>query len=151
MGTNILGIMDAIGALSIGTSSKTPIVHKASEAVESIKVTPARMIFCLQMGESEGRSITTVSLGRTQTATWQITDLMLYSSAKKGTLLSASTELVEYVDNYISVMQDNQKLGFPLVTVEGLDIEWGEYPFPPKSKNVYYGVIVTLTVKEIIE
>ena len=148
-------ILTAIGELSVSGLTQTPVVFPISEATESVKGTPARVVFPLPLGDSEGREISHVSLGRTMVVSWQIADLMLWASAKNGTLHDATPELIAYSKSYINVIQDNKNLSLSQVKIEEITLEWGEFEYPPgggkKNPNRYHGCLVMLTVKEIVE
>jgi len=150
--SQIRAIIQAISDVAVATDSQTPVVYSLENAVDSVKGTPARVVFAFQTGENEGRDQGFITLGNRMSITWYIADLMLYKPSKRGTTLqSAVPELVSYVGNYALAFQNYRKLGLKLVTVEAIQHEWNEYIFPENSDNRYYGVLMTLSVKEIIE
>lgn len=149
--SQIQNIINAVGAIEVSTTSKTPITFDLTNARDSVRTTPARVVFPMQTGDNEGRDMSFVTLGTLVTIEWTLADLMLYSPVKAGTTLqSALPELVTYVGNYIATIKTQHKLGLSHVTVTSVDYEWNQFIFPENSKNEYYGVLMMLKIKEII-
>jgi hypothetical protein len=149
--SQIKEIIREIGETVVETTNYTPVVFSLSNAADSIRATPARCVFPMQTGDNEGRDMQFLTLGNMVSITWDIADLMLYKPVKKGSTLQASLpELVDYVGNYVTAFQARKKLGLTHVTLESIDYEWNEFIFPEKSANKYYGVLMMLTIKEIV-
>jgi hypothetical protein len=149
--SQITQIIDAIGNVSVNTLSKTPKVYSLDNASNSVKGTPARVVFPMQTGDNDGDMVA-VTLGGGVVVRWELADLMLFAPIKNGSTLQASLpELVTYVGNYITQFKAQLKLGLKQVTIESIDYEWNQFVFPEGSKNEYYGVLMMLTVKEIVE
>ena len=147
---SIKTITDAISAISVSTATKTPTVYDIDN-MKIPKSLPARSVFALPMGSNEGRDIQFVT-SSTMLATWDIADLLLYDGVKNNsTLHSVTPELTEYVSNYLTAFKSQQGLGLNGVTIENIEAVWDEFEYPAKSDHWYYGVSMTLTVKEIIQ
>ena len=148
--SQIKAIIDAISAVSVGTETQTPTVYDVDNAISNLKGTPARIVFVLPMGTNEGRDTRWVT-STTMVTTWDIADLLLYDRVKKGsTIHTATPELVGYVSNYLAAFKSKVGL-LSGVTIENIEAEWDVIEYPPESGNEYYGCLMTLTVKEIIQ
>ena len=148
--SQITEIITAIGNVNVDTKTLTPVVFSLENAKDSVRATPARFVFPIQ-DDNEGRNTTFLTLGTMQSVEWMLADIMLFSPAKKGaTLQAALPELVAYVGNYIEAFKTRRKLGLQHVTVENIDHEWGRYAYPLGTDNDYYGVLMRLTIREII-
>ena len=157
--SQITEIVQAIGNIEVGSLSEVPTIFKLDNAKKSVATTPARVIFPMQSGDNEGRDMNYISLGNLATITWVLADLMLYTPVKEGsTLQGALPELVAYVGNYVDAFRTQRKLGLTHVTIENIDYEWNQFIFPEQPRgerqkkpvNEYYGVLMTLSIKEIL-
>ncbi len=151
--SQIKSCVNALAGIAVNTTTKTPVVYGIDNATSSIRGTPARVIFPMQILQSEGQSMERVSFGNNGTVviTWLIADLLLFDSVKRGTSIhNALPELIDYTSNYIDAIRPNMSL-VDNVKIEAIDYEWNAYEFPDNSENIYYGCLMTLTMKEIIE
>lgn len=150
--TQIANIIGSIADVEVSSQTKTPVVYELNNAVSNIKGTPARLVFPMQVAQSDG-GVERVSFGSRPTLLldWAIADLMLYNSVKKGsTIHSSLMELAVYAGNYTVAFQGKMKL-LPGVTIEKIMFEWNEFRFPQGSDSIYYGCLVTHQIKEILE
>lgn len=145
--------IDALSNITINTLSKTPVVYGIENAVSSIRGTPARLIFPMQVSNPEGQQMQRVSFSASGTVliNWVIADMLLFDAVKRGTSLhNAMPELIDYTINYIAAIRPQMSLTDNAM-IESIDYEWNVYEFPEGSENTYYGCLMTLNIKEIIE
>lgn len=149
-------LKDAIATLAginVSTTTKTPVVYSIPNATHSVRGTPARVIFPMQIATPEGQAMQRVSFSNNGTIviTWVIADLLLFESVKRGTSIhNALSELIDYTTNYIDAIRPKMSLTDNAM-IETIDYEWNAYEFPEGTENIYYGCLMTLSIKEIIE
>ena len=149
-------LKDAIATLAditVSTTTKTPVVYSIPNATHSVRGTPARVIFPMQIATPEGQAMQRVSFSNNGTIviTWVIADLLLFEAVKRGTSIhNALSELIDYTTNYIDAIRPKMSLTDNAM-IESIDYEWNAYEFPEGTENVYYGCLMTLSIKEIIE
>lgn len=149
-------LKDAIATLagiSVSTTTKTPVVYSIPNATHSVRGTPARVIFPMQIATPEGQAMQRVSFSNNGTIviTWVIADLLLFEAVKRGTSIhNALSELIDYTTNYIDAIRPKMSLTDNAM-IETIDYEWNAYEFPEGTENIYYGCLMTLSIKEIIE
>lgn len=151
--SSIREIIDNLASIKINTASESPLVYSINNATHSIRGAPARIIFPMQILESEGQSYQRITLGSSGaiSVTWIIADLLLYKSVKRGTTLHNSlSELIDYTVNYTIKIRPQMSLSNN-ATIESINYEWNRYNYPETSESEYYGCLMTLTVKEIIQ
>lgn len=149
--SQISDIISAVEALTVVAGSKTPVVFGVDNAVDSVRQTPARVVFPIQSGDNEGQSFEPLTLGGSLIGNWQIADLLLYAPVKKGMLLAQSMpHLLTYQANYLTAVKNNKKLGLNHCTIINTEIETNSYEFPQGTENEYFGVLCLLTVREVI-
>jgi hypothetical protein len=148
----IIAIIEAIENTSIGALTETPFVFKLKESTDSVRQTPSRVIIPMQ-NDNEGSDMEYLALGGSLASiNWTLADLLLFKPAGENiSIQSALPELLAYIDNYILAFQSFRKLGLTHATIETIDYEWNIFTFPEGSKYNYYGVLMTLRIKEIIE
>lgn len=149
-------LKDAIATLAginVSTTTKTPVVYSIPNATHSVRGTPARVIFPMQIATPEGQAMQRVSFSNNGTIviTWVIADLLLFEAVKRGTSIhNALSELIDYTTNYIDAIRPKMSLTDNAM-IETIDYEWNAYEFPEGTENIYYGCLMTLSIKEIIE
>lgn len=149
-------LKDAIATLAginVSTTTKTPVVYSIPNATHSVRGTPARVIFPMQIATPEGQAMQRVSFSNNGTIviTWVIADLLLFEAVKRGTSIhNALSELIDYTTNYIDAIRPKMSLTDNAM-IESIDYEWNAYEFPEGTENIYYGCLMTLSIKEIIE
>jgi len=149
--SQILQIINAISQIEVNTLSKTPVIFDVDNPQLSIKGTPARVVFPMQLGENDGKNMEYISLGNVVSVSWNIADLMLYKPVGSNSRLQSSLpELVAYVGNYVTAFKIQRKLGLQHVTIENIDYEWNQFEYPEGSENEYYGVLMMVQVKEVV-
>jgi hypothetical protein len=151
--SNIEDALTALTELTINTKTKTPVVYGIKNGVHSVRGTPARVVFPMQVSTPNGQTMQRVTLGGRGSAliTWVVADLLLFDSVKQGTTLqSALPELLQYVVNYIDVIRDNMSIT-ENIKIESIDYDWDVFTFPENSNNQFYGCLMTLSLKEIMQ
>jgi len=142
-----------LAGITVATTTKTPVIYSLPNATHSVRGTPARIIFPMQIANAEGQAMQRVSFGSNGTVviTWVIADLLLFDAVKRGTSIhNALPELIDYTTNYIDAIRPSMSLTDNAL-IETIDYEWNAYEFPEGSENIYYGCLMTLSIKEIIE
>ncbi len=151
-----MSIIDALRALSelqINTKTKTPVVYSIDNGAFSVRGTPARVVFPLQVSPPTGQTMQRVTLGGRGSAivTWSVADLLLFDSVKHGTSLQgALPELLQYVVNYIDVIRDNMSITQNM-KIESINYDWDIFTYPETTNNQYYGCLMTLSLKELMQ
>lgn len=85
-----------------------------------------------------------------RTAVWKLEDLMLYRPITQVlTPGDAALTLVRYPVAYEHAV-DTYRSVYTNALIEEVEMETGVYAYPNGAKNLYYGVLCTLTIKEII-
>jgi len=142
-----------LAGINVSTTTKTPVVYSIPNATHSVRGTPARVIFPMQIATPEGQAMQRVSFSNNGTIviTWVIADLLLFEAVKRGTSIhNALSELIDYTTNYIDAIRPKMSLTDNAM-IETIDYEWNAYEFPEGTENIYYGCLMTLSIKEIIE
>ena len=142
-----------LAGVNVSTTTKTPVVYSIPNATHSVRGTPARVIFPMQIATPEGQAMQRVSFSNNGTIviTWVIADLLLFEAVKRGTSIhNALSELIDYTTNYIDAIRPKMSLTDNAM-IETIDYEWNAYEFPEGTENIYYGCLMTLSIKEIIE
>jgi len=142
-----------LAGINVSTTTKTPVVYSIPNATHSVRGTPARVIFPMQIATPEGQAMQRVSFSNNGTIviTWVIADLLLFEAVKRGTSIhNALSELIDYTTNYIDAIRPKMSLTDNAM-IESIDYEWNAYEFPEGTENIYYGCLMTLSIKEIIE
>lgn len=151
MSSQISAIYTAIGALSVSVGAVTPKVYALSALPDTVSSgnLPCRLLLPVA-AMSEGRTMNFVTITRTATINWKLTDLMLWQAQAQGRgLEQVAADLVSYMAAYIAAVQGKQAL-LTNVTTENLSLEPGIFRYPLAGDKWWYGVEAVWTIKEIV-
>lgn len=138
--SNITAIYHALANMEVGTAKlKAKDVHEIKFQF-SDKELPMRLL--MPSTETDAGFI---MIGSLVDVAWQITDMMLLDPVGTGGgIHEYSGAMVEYIGDYLTAIKANRSL-YAGSHVENIAAEAGMIDWGSKQ---YYGVIVTLTVKE---
>jgi hypothetical protein len=153
MASDLRLIYRALAAMPVGAAGVVPTVY-GYDALPQVNTanTPARLQ--LPFGTHLDTSVNKpLSFGGKAMVMWKMTDLLLWSPIGQGVLSDHAAALLEYVENYINALA---ALSFYLAiggvggVVEGWTIDPGIFEYPAGSGAQFFGVEITLSVKETI-
>lgn len=148
MASDILNIYSAIADMTVAATNFTPTAYDIDEIPNALSsaACPARLI--LPLGTAgENRSTTFQTVGRLLAVDWKITDLLLLKPLGQGAgLHSVAFDLVDYMKAYMSAVKADRRLGNGVLV--SLSFDAGVFNYPQNTKNWYYGVETTLTIRE---
>lgn len=143
--TALAGISFTVGGHSVD------VVTMGDKMV--INQTPVRVIVPIG-ANSEGRSISGLSLGAGLIARWAIADLFLLKPTKRGDgVHSAGADLTAYAMAYVDhfTSRASRELVSPNVTVEDISLSFDVIEYPQNSKKWYFAVTAILSITELME
>ena len=146
--TDIINVIEALAvkATSGGTNITCLDLTEFREAIPAME-TPQRVI--LPSDEDNAAIFGRLSVGGAHQIDWSISDLLLYKTAGEGYgWYDVGNALVTYSGNYApSVVGATKSLRAYGGAVTGLTMRRGIYTY---SGTQYYGVMCTLTVRELL-
>lgn len=101
--------------------------------------------------DMKGKGVPRTIGGDKVTNTWTITDMCLWQAETQGTGMKQTAPFViSYLDTYSRVIRANLRI-IDGALVEEWEFKPGVYPYPAgvEKPTFYYGILVTLTIKEI--
>jgi hypothetical protein len=152
--SNILGIYNAIEAISVTVGSVTPTVYDSDELPDIVDTwgVPLRLLLPVSdLGDGMEGRITYTALQKASRVQWRIRDLCLWEQVGQGIgLRTIMPTLVEYAGKYMDAMTDNRALmdGAHLdndTKIEPRILEW-----PDRSGQWFYAVDAVLVVSEFL-
>lgn len=150
---SLSAIYSAIESMAVAVDSVTATVYGLANMPDSIETAhlPMRAIVSIG-GNTQGQSMRLATFGSPPGAElmWAVQDLMLYKPVGQGAgLKEHNAVLIAYVDSYLTALRNSaQMTSVSLVTDARL--EPGIYEHPPGSGAQFLGVMVTLTIQEIV-
>lgn len=150
---SLSAIYSAIESMAVAVDSVTATVYGLANMPDSVETAhlPMRAIVT-SGGNTQGQSMRLATFGTPPGAqmTWAIQDLMLYKPVGQGAgLKEHNTVLVAYVDDYLTALRTSAQLTSAALTTDAR-LEPGVYEHPPGSGAQFLGVMVTLTIEEIV-
>lgn len=156
MGSNLVAIYTAIEALSISVGSDTPDVFGLADMPNSIATA---QLPCRLLEVFDNHMETTMAVHHTISGTstphmhvtWSISDLLLWKPEAQGRgVRDVNTSLITYCQNYIDAVASHEAIT-ATASIEDCKPLPGLFPYPAQSDNFYFGVLVTLTIKERVQ
>ena len=143
-------ILAALEPVASGAALTATEIDDFKGFVESAD-TPARII--LPSNEGDTHSLEPRGVGRTARMDWIIKDLLLYRPAEEGMgWLEVGYALDDYCDSYAEklIVANRDTAGLCSIPAELINAEFlvGVHTF---TKRRYYGVMVTLTIREFMK
>jgi hypothetical protein len=151
--SNILGIYNAIEALTVTVGTVTPTVLDVDELPNSLETAqlPARLLLPVAtFDQSAEGSLSWVTLKGLTRVRWRIRDLCLWRPVGQGIgLRTIMPILVQYCGLYLDEMTDNRDImdGAHLdpVRIEPRAVEW-----PEQSGKYYWAIDAVIEVSEYL-
>jgi len=145
----IAEIYQKLAELSVAAGGKTVTVYSLSTLPNSVASAnlPARLLLPVITGEGGARQVTVMNTQNKFIVSWTLTDLLLYQPAAQGTgIAQVANPLVTYCADYLAAL----RLKIVGMGIDSITAEPDVYEYPQGSGSVYFGVRVSLTVKDII-
>lgn len=158
MASQISAIYTAFENMTITVSSVTPRVYGLTGLPNSIAAAdlPARVLLDLA-NAAEGQSMEFFTVnsgiggGGAQYVDWQMNDLLLWMPEAHGRgVKDVATALIAYCGKYIDTVRNSRNI-VSSASFTGLRVSPGVYEYPAGSGQMYWGVMATSTIREIIE
>lgn len=153
MGSNITGIYDALVAMSVTVSNKTPTVYGITGLPNTVATAdlPVRIVEILGSNAMEGEGLPrTIGANPQISANWMLSDLLLWLPQAQGAgVKQVAQTLVEYSGLYIDAARAIRAITSN-ASIMSVSPVAGVYEYPLNSGILYYGVAVKVKVKEII-
>lgn len=121
----------------------------APNAVESADV-PCRILLAGRTTES---SFGFVAIGSMAAVEWTVLDLFLIApSGQTRGLIDVSAPMLDYCGRYAEMLRSFRDAGITggMCTLEAARIDPGVYRYPADVGADYYGVLITLTIREVL-
>lgn len=148
MGSNLLAIYAALAAVQVPISGAIVPVRNVDDLPESVAAGDCPVRLLMPWAERTGvNSATPVTFTDIALADWTIVDLLLLRPAQAGKLETASAGVVQYMADYVSALNRTRALAGAFVT--SLRMSTGLGIYPAGGSATWFGVEVTLTVREI--
>ena len=146
-------IYSAIESMDVEVNGTVATVYGLADMPDSVETAhlPMRAIVSVG-GNTQGQSARLATFGSPpgMELTWAIQDLMLYKPPGQGAgLKEHNAVLITYVDDYLTALRNNAQLTTSALVTDAR-LEPGLYEHPPGSGAQFLGVMVSLTVQEIV-
>jgi hypothetical protein len=147
MGSNLMGIYDALAAVQVPVNGVIVPVRNVDELPASVESAQVPIRLLMPWGERTGQNaVSFVTLQGVGAADWTIVDLLLLRPAQAGKLETASAAVVAYMRDYATAINMRRSLAGAPVT--GLRISAGVGTYPAGGAQQWFGVEVALTIRE---
>ena len=147
MTSNLTGIYAALAAMDVGLNGAIVPVRNYDELPASVAAadTPLRLLMPLS-SRPGSPGIEPVAFGGIATAQWRITDLLLLRPQQAGRPEQAAADIVAYMAAYTGAVLRTRALANCLI--ESYTFDSGVFTYPAGGTASWFGVDVTLVVKE---
>lgn len=112
---------------------------------------PARLLLS---GRATDAAFGFIAIGNIASVRWTVLDLLLVAPTTLGQskVISAALPILEYCGAYAEMLRGFRDAGLPgaQIILEDCRIDPGVYTYPAGADAAYYGVLATLTFKEIL-
>lgn len=153
MSSQLRAIYAAIAGMPVRYNSAIVTAYDLAALPNQVPATnlPVRLLLPLE-SRGEGRGVNYVSLGTPAVVTvdWKLVDLMLALPISQGSgIQDVAPLLVDYKAEYLEHVRNNKRIAH-VANITSVAMEMAAFTYPASSRTAYFGVEVTLTIKEIV-
>jgi hypothetical protein len=149
MGSNLMGIYDALAAVQVPVNGVIVPVRNVDELPESVAAADCPVRLLMPWSERTGtNAVSFVTFGGMAQSDWTIVDLLLLRPAQAGKLETASAGVVRYMQDYATAINRVRALSQFAQVLGPVRFAPGVGAYPTGGAAQWFGVEVTLTVRE---
>lgn len=150
--SNISSILATIAGLAPAAGDYTPTVYDIDETPDGVDSADCPCRIILPSDEQQPAEFTFSTLGQSNQIEWYISDLMLYAPCVEGTgWRQIGDDLATYCGAYatalIAVRETPLGDSYNSMVID-VSMRRGVYEYPRGTGRAYYGVMVTLHIRE---
>ena len=145
----LLAIYDALAAVQVPVNGVIAPVRNVTDLPESVVAGDCPVRLLMPWGERTGGNTESfLSLSGMAQADWTIVDLLLLRPSQAGKLETASEAVVRYMQDYATAINGRRALTQTAQVLGTVRFNPGVGAYPAGGSALWYGVEVTLTVRE---
>lgn len=150
--SDLVNIYDALAAMPVTIEGAVVTAYAPRNMPASVPTGNLPVRILLPLGTRSGaNAVSQQSMARqnvTVTCEWRCVDLFLYKPGSQGRVSDNAGALVQYQAAYVDAIKYYHHLT-KTALIEAVAMDVGIYEYPAGSKEQYFGVQVTVTIKEI--